>query len=192
MSNKIVIALNAPKEAGKDFAASIIKKHYGIDQQRFAKYVIDDVREAYGISEGVWNSLYTREDKDKPHLAFGGASPRKALIHQAESVRKPRDGKDYYARVACKEADELGDDKILFGDLGFTEEIDTLVKVFGARNILVIKIMNPVDRSKGDSRSYLSDGLLDAHGVMHKEVMNRRDSTFEEELLESLRDMLDK
>jgi hypothetical protein len=93
-------------------------------------------------------------------------SPREALVYISEIVVKPRWGKDYFGKarvISLQEALEVNPVNTLYvdGSCAFDEEIEGVINIMGQDNVLLLRIHRDGYTFDGDSRSYISDGLVD-------------------------------
>jgi len=163
---KKVLLINAPPDSGKDEAARIIidlltSKGIKSQHKEFKSTLFKAVKSAYGITNEVWEELYTRENKELPsyYLTYGGVpiSPRQAMINMSEDVMKPLFGEKVFGIAA---ANSLEDGWNIFSDSGFDEEALPIINICGRENVKVLQIIRPNKTFEGDSRYWLSTHLL--------------------------------
>lgn len=168
------VILNGPPGCGKDMIADYLTKYSGpsdIEHASFKEELIDITCKWYGVRREVFNSLYTRELKEKASNIFDGKSPRQALIYISEEVTKPLLGKDYFGKAFVSRYSDP-DKLYVVSDGGFEEELQPLIDNAGADSILVIKIYRDGCSFEGDSRNYLSDSFLKEKGVKQHSLQN--------------------
>lgn len=177
MKGKVII-LNGPPGSGKDVIAKYMSEsNGGIDvfHREVKKTLFKQALAISGINEEDWFLRYEdRELKNKPWDKLGGLSQRQFLIKISEEWVKPVFGKDFYGEVAGKLAKDYVNHKctVVFSDGGFQEEFDTIKKIVGEENILLVRLYRGECTFEGDSRSYLSNPNFEM------ELIN--DSTLEE------------
>ena len=88
-----------------------------------------------------------------------GLSQREFLIKISEEWFKPVFGKDFYAKEAGEAAasELLWDNSVVFSDVGFQEEFDTIKSIVGKENILLVRLYREGINWNGDSRGYLKN-----------------------------------
>jgi hypothetical protein len=189
--NPKIFLLNGPPNSGKDFGADILW-YNGAEQVRFKDRLLDITKVIYGIeSSAVFEN---RELKEKPSPAFKGLSPRQALIYVSEKVIKPAFGVNFFGEALCDKISEIMSIRerqlgsitfpidFVVSDSGFTEEIDSLIRRFGAKAIVVIQIESEGCTFKEDSRGYVGDYAKEK-GCLVYNVVNNKDASFERDLL---------
>ena len=163
---KRVIVFNAPPDSGKDVAVDYMEEvlrfeGHNVRHLEFKETLFALVKSTYGISDGVWDGLYTRENKELPsyYLTYRGhpISPREALINMSEKVIKPLYGEEAFGLAACS---GIVKGINLFSDGGFNAEMIPLINLVGARNVLVVKIFRGGRDYSKDSRDYLDIDYL--------------------------------
>jgi len=156
-SEKKVVILNGPPGSGKDTLAGILAQTYiGGVHLEFKQKLFALTKMIYGVSDDVWDGLYSRESKETPHPLFGGLSPRQALIKVSEEVIKPNFGKSYFGEQA---AVSLSGQIHFFSDGGFVEEVKPIINKIGAENVLIIRLSREGCDFSSDSRMYLPDDI---------------------------------
>lgn len=174
MGNKKVIVLNAPPNSGKDVGVEfLVKKFLGIGRlshhQEFKRGLFKATKAAYGISENEWESMYTRENKERKTsrlvISNRPVSPREALINMSEVVMKPLFGKEVFGIMA---AEALEEGLNFFSDGGFNEEMLPLKREVGENNILLLRISREGCSFEGDSRSYIDSCDYYSHDIINE------------------------
>lgn len=157
-----IILFNGPPNSGKDAAAEYLSDTYGAFHSSFKTHLFEVTQTIYNIVPYVWNHWYSREGKEIPREELGGLSCRQALIYISEEIVKPVFGKDFWGKSEAKWLIKYmeGDEVVVFSDAGFDDEVTPLVDAFGKENVYIIKIEREGCSYKGDSRNYLSDGLV--------------------------------
>ena len=186
---KPVILLNAPPNAGKDEIAKILSRKLGLPHLEFKNKLFEIAKAISGLTEEQWDSIYTREDKEKPTELLFGLSPRQFMIKVSEEVIKPNFGKDYFGRVAAEQAYGCGG---VFSDSGFNQEAEEVVYKCGSDFVFVVQFERIGCSFKGDSRDYLTSPHIKHYlkttnnGTLEKiteEIINWVSSHYEEDIL---------
>jgi hypothetical protein len=136
--------------SGKDTAAGLIPDSHHL-QLKTALYATVGLH--YRLTDAALAAMCTRERKEVPAAAFGGLSPRQALIHVAEDILKPRHGSDYFARIT---AAAIGPGLSVVSDCGFQDDVDAMERRVGPQNVLLIRLHRRGRTYAGDSRSYVT------------------------------------
>lgn len=160
---KIVI-INAPPNAGKDYAAEKFAKWYGTIHQSFKYTLIKITCAIYGVSVEWWNENYTREQKEIPMDVLGGRSMRQALIHTSENVIKPIFGNDWFGKLT--KGMIIQDEINIFSDGGFIEEMIPLTELDA--EILLIRMTADGCSFDNDSRDFITDEDLSEYGLTER------------------------
>lgn len=169
MTKKVII-FNAPPFAGKDIATVHLVKHLnskGINShhKEVKENLFKATKACFGLSDGVWEDLYQRENKELPsyYLINDGKhfSPREAMINTSENVLKPLFGKDVFGIMAAKSLEEGVN---IFSDGGFAEEVQCLLDEVGEENFLLVHVTRDGCSFEGDSRDYVT-GFPNTHTV---------------------------
>lgn len=85
-------------------------------------------------------------------------SIRQAMIYVSELVCKPAFGEAYFGMVR---AENVQQGLYIDGSCGFPEELPPLISKVGQENILLVRIHRDGFTFEGDSRGYISDGVID-------------------------------
>ena len=146
------ILLNGPPRVGKN---SIGRMLWSVlpqcDSFKFAQPIIDFMWKEFGIR-------MEEVEKDKPHPALFGRTPREAAIRYSESFCKPLFGIDYFGKRAVDvilQAEAVAQTRVaIFTDSGFVSEARPVVDALGAGNVLQVRLHRLAHTFQGDSRSY--------------------------------------
>jgi hypothetical protein len=161
-----VIVFNAPPDSGKDIAVDYMEEYLrftgrNVKHLEFKETLFALVKSTYGVTDEVWEGLYTRENKELPsyYLTYNGLpiSPREALINMSEKVIKPLYGDKAFGLAACS---GIIKGINLFSDGGFNAEMLPIIELVGARNVLIVKIFRDGRDYSKDSRDYLDTDYL--------------------------------
>jgi hypothetical protein len=96
-------------------------------------------------------------EKDLPHPALNGRTPREVAIAYSEKFCKPLYGQDYFGHCAVRAIEQMSRIQMAvccFTDSGFAHEAGPVASHVGAKNVLQIRIHRPGRNFQGDSRSY--------------------------------------
>ena len=191
MKTKLILIAGAPR-SGKDTLARLLYPVFQQEGLTSFMFVISDTLKAathWAYDTPKKNINAYEECKDKPHDDFLGETPRNAYIDHAERYMKPKHGMDVYAQFMVKKIERSIESRkvrnqnnavYFLPGVGFQEEIDVIIKAFGEKNVLLIKL----ERAGTDFK-------LDSRGPVHHidpsmEVVLVNDKTlaeFEEEAL---------
>lgn len=176
MHRKTIFLFNGPPGCGKDAACAEIMR---LDQETiyayYKEWLYEKTAKSLGFTFEAWSKICQDTVlKDTPMFTQWGSveTPRQMLIHVAESVLKPKYGRDC---IAVKMAERLKEKvkgldhyTVVVPDLGFPEELTTLREHFPDANIVLVHIQRPSHTYKGDSRSYIDspDATIDNGGSL--------------------------
>ena len=161
-----LIVFNAPARQGKDTAAKYLGKLYDSPPLSFAEPLKLATHAAFGLYDVLgrptpWDTY--EECKDIPSLDFYGHTPREAYINHAEKYFKPLYGRGVYADLLLRRLKPLHSTYCgIISDLGFIEELTTLINGIGAENILLIRLHRTGGNTLKDSRCYLHSEAVQA------------------------------
>lgn len=151
-----VVLLNAPPNAGKDFAAAHLVSCTFAKHCEFKNTLHNIAMAVTGLSSEEYYLIYNdRELKEKPHPKFFGKSPREMMIWISEEVCKPEFGK-YFFGIAAANTLDLKKGSV-FSDSGFPDEVYPLAEVVGPENVYVVRFTRNGATFEGDSRGYLKE-----------------------------------
>lgn len=146
-----VLLLNGPPRSGKDTIGrtlwDLIPRLVNL---KFAEPIVQFMFQAYSIR-------MEQTEKDQPHPALNGRTPREVAIAYSERFCKPLYGQDYFGKLAARSIDQM--EKIAmqvccFTDSGFVHEARPVALHVGGHNVLQIRVTRPGRTFQGDSRSY--------------------------------------
>lgn len=146
-----VLLLNGPPRSGKDtIGRTLWDLIPRLVNMKFAEPIVQFMFQAYSIR-------MEQTEKDLPHAALNGRTPREVAIAYSERFCKPLYGQDYFGHCAVRSIEQM--EKIAmqvccFTDSGFTHEAGPVVARFGGGNVLQIRVSRPGRNFQGDSRSY--------------------------------------
>jgi hypothetical protein len=151
-----VVVFNGPPRSGKDTLAAFIRGATQAKPMEFKRKLIELALMISGVSSSDWEFWY-QEDKEQPRNDLGGHSCRSFLIMVSEEMIKPHMGSDYFGLAAANELEMyLPGHGVVFTDSGFPAELQCVVNVVGAENVIVVQLMRDGTDFSGDSRVYLS------------------------------------
>ena len=183
MSKKIIL-LNAPPGAGKDFAAQFLVKNVkDCRLDKFARVLKERTHALYGFPNRDF--MYYEDTKDIASNDFLGLTPRQAYIKVSETYFKPTHGNRVFGELLSKELSNISEEVIAISDSGFYEEAKVLIEKYGTSNVLLIKIHREGCDFSEDSRDYIE------LPVVSKWILNKGDTSFEEEVLSFVLNWLD-
>lgn len=164
---KTVIILNAPPASGKDTIAELIAEKIGAVHTCFKQHLYECTAQWYGLNLNYFKYIATnRRYKDNTDSVasqkeLGGLTPREALIHVSEDVKKPQFGDDYFGRAA---ANALTDGVTVFSDGGgWLEELQPIIDT--ADKVLVCRLFRAGYTFNQDSRMYFDKEIEGARVV---------------------------
>ena len=157
------IVLNGPPNSGKDTLAFILQDVYGFSKQAMKDMLYSDTAEYFRVDrkelvrrasdrkmkEESWGPLNIPDGVDTSRIL----SPRDALIHVSETVKKPKYGDDYFGKAAAQACVHAGAPLVVFSDGGFPEEVKPLQKIF--QQVVIFRLYRDDCSFEGDSRDYL-------------------------------------
>ncbi len=160
-----IVFLNGPPGSGKDTAADQFLGRY---RAKFAAPTKAMVCGGLGVT-----LEWLEENKDKPHPALNGETPRKFLIRLSEDFIKPIYGDQFFGKVMVELLKKFGDNAVVFiTDSGFLSEAIPVVAHVGIENCLKIELYRKGKDFKNDSRSYWHmDGLATRN--VHNDLTTR-------------------
>lgn len=145
-----IVFLNGPPRSGKDTIVKWLMPSFQISHLKFAAPL---KRQCCALLQVSLEWL--EENKDKPHPALKGGTPREYLINMSEKFIKPIYGDDFFGHVLASEAANPSMlNTILISDSGFECEAWPVVKRFGLENCVKVQLTRPGYDFSKDSRSY--------------------------------------
>lgn len=174
-----IIIFNGPKHSGKTTAIRhLLDYDYSSGTDRMievkaSEFVSDAICSLLGMDSYTFN-LYYDLIKDEPMKELSGMSIRQAMIWLSEDVMKPKFGLDVFGsstvtamRRFFSIMEDVGEEPVILGDIGFDAEAKCVVDTFGPENVFLVRIERPEHNFVGDSRSYLN---ADAIGILPENV----------------------
>lgn len=155
---KLAILINGPPRAGKDTAGNhILACIPEAVKVKFSDPVKDGAHHAYGLDCSI---DHYEDVKDIPNDDFLGLTPREAYIQISEDFMKPRHGKHVYGNLAAGRIMRNPASLFVIPDSGFQSETESLLKVLGNKNVLLIRVHREGCNFSSDSRSYIKPDCL--------------------------------
>ncbi|QOC54410.1 hypothetical protein Atoyac15_46 [Aeromonas phage Atoyac15] len=165
-----VYILNGPAGIGKDTLAQMLVQtmcQWGqrADRLEFKGALIRIAKAITGVSDGEWDRLYRRDQKERAQAVYGGLSARQLLIKISEEWVKPQFGKNHFGSLALADVNKLGTGHYFFSDGGFIEELLPMVEA--GHHVTVLRLFRDGYQyaGSGDSRSYIKLAEAAAHGI---------------------------
>ena len=146
-----ILLLNGPPRSGKDtIGRTLWNLIPRLVNMKFAEPIVQFMFQAYSIR-------MEQTEKDLPHEALSGRTPREVAIAYSEKFCKPLYGQDYFGKRAVQSIEQM--EKIAmqvccFTDSGFVHEAGPVAMHVGGSNVLQIRVRRPGRNFQGDSRSY--------------------------------------
>lgn len=163
-----ILILNGCPGSGKDTVSDYLVKNYNYKTIAFKDSAYKAVYEHYNISKEQYMELYNdRSLKDTPSELLRGRSPRSAMQHVIEEIKKPLYGKDYLAKETIEIIQKDVYNNYVISDLGLPEEEIAVHYYLKNENYKIIYIdRNGYDFSK-DTRS--------KRQIIHYNIYNNSD-----------------
>jgi hypothetical protein len=186
MPSKIIL-LNGPKACGKNVAVDRIRESINVVDRRCKDHLFIATSVLFKMTMEEFNVHYEcRETKETPKDEFSitirefnrlapvigqmGCDPqlegevrlsvREALIYVSEIVCKPAFGRDYFGIARAESINLTGMECAIDDSCGFDDEIEPTIERLGMDNVMLIRILGR-GNFDGDSRNYISDGVVD-------------------------------
>ncbi len=156
VTNRPVILLNAPPNAGKDTIAHEISCVMGWPHKEFKGKLFELAKAISGLDDAAWEYIYHRDRKEKPQEVLWGLSPRDFMIDISERMIKPLTGKNYFGEILGRECAHGA----VVSDSGFNEEAEALCRTVGANNVYCVRFTREGCSFNGDSRNYLTTPMI--------------------------------
>lgn len=147
-----VIFFNGPPRVGKDEAARALYD-YGAYHEKLSEPLKTGLRKMFSLTESEISQF--EDNKDEPSPIFNGLSWRKAQVRLSEDFFKPTFGKEILGHLCLRRIHRVMPRLVAISDSGFVEETLPIVREFGAKNCLLIRLSAKGRSFVGDSRSYI-------------------------------------
>lgn len=157
-----IIWLNGPPQCGKDTAARIIQNKFKSRcyHSKLAAPIENSIRNLFKyLPDRTWKIL-REKNKDLISSELLNKSLREIFISFSEDWAKKVFGEGVFGELALRNLTNVleqspNTDLVVFSDSGFIQEIEPIIKKFGASNNLIIRIYRDGYTFNNDSRSYL-------------------------------------
>jgi hypothetical protein len=150
-----IILLNGPARSGKDFAAAHLMDATKDDDPVHLKLSTPLKIMAGEILAESCEDL----EKIKDRTLDFGASYRDVQIMLFESIAQTFT-RSWLGQAMTRKIKKLDVNIIVISDVGRDEEIEPLIKAFGAKNILVVQIFRDGCSFDNDIRYYITDARV--------------------------------
>ena len=161
-----IVLFNAAPGGGKDVAAQACVEAFGGEHFEFKQKLFEIALSVANISPELWWRIYNNRsdpssaNKESPLPILGGLSQREFLIKISEEWVKPIFGETYFGDCASSAVLNSSSSNFFFSDSGFLPEAESLIKMVGKHNILLVQILREGYTFEGDSRDYLPVGAF--------------------------------
>ena len=184
-----IVLFNAAPGGGKDVAAQACVEAFGGEHFEFKQKLFEIALNVANIAPESWWRIYNNRsdpssaNKESPLPVLGGLSQREFLIKISEEWVKPIFGDSYFGDCAVSAVLSSNYSNFFFSDSGFMAEAESLTKMVGRENVLLVQIQRDGHTFEGDSRDYLPlEGF--SHFVIVKN--NRSLSKFRDSIVSSV------
>jgi len=148
-----LIAVCGFKRSGKDTIADFLVRQYGYHKISIA----DPLKDACKVLFGFTHEQINGQSKDIPSEDWYNLTPRQILQFFGTEMMQfrlqelmPKCGRMFWIKRMCKEIDGRKLDKIVVPDVRFVHEYNELIKVYGVKNVEVIKVSREICGNSGD------------------------------------------
>jgi|LGOV01.1.fsa_nt_gb hypothetical protein len=149
-----VILLNGPKRSGKDYIAERVALLGGMTVRSMMQPMKIAALTLRGLHPDTWLQFETRKDEPAPEL--DGQTPREVYIAHGTMMRE-RYGQNFVANLWMRHTSEArGCNDIIVPDVRFAPEVDAVVRLVGARNVVLVGVHRKGTNWDNDIGSYLS------------------------------------
>lgn len=192
---KQIIILNGPPQCGKDELANHLVANYpNFKKAKFADELKKMTHRAYNTTNQAADAF--EHVKDIPNVEFFGLTPRQAYIGFSENFIKKMHGKDFFGLLLASHIQtrhQKEDDVFIISDGGFSEEVEPLIKTFGAKMITIVRLSREGSdfAASGDSRRYIYAEQFSEQAPNFTDLANTG-STVEEYLKEATQALKEK
>ncbi|QOC54314.1 hypothetical protein Atoyac13_42 [Aeromonas phage Atoyac13] len=165
-----IFVLNGPAGIGKDTLAEALVKVmilWGVQASRleFKGALIRIAKAVTGVTDGEWDRLYRRDQKERVQSVYGNLSARQLLIKISEEWVKPQFGKQHFGRLALAEVERIGNGFYFFSDGGFIQELAPLAEAGHHVTVLRLHREGFEYAGTGDSRTYITRAEAAQHDI---------------------------
>jgi hypothetical protein len=149
----MIILMNGPPGSGKDMAATYFKKDLPNAYEVKASQPLKKAFRALFQFGDIQARTMLNEQKDQELVALSNMTPRQVQI-ELSSFMKHHFGAEILGHILARTINQLPYNYFIVSDIGFQEETEALVKVFGNR-IKCIQLSRPHCNFDNDSRGYI-------------------------------------
>ena len=152
----MIVLFNGPPGSGKDDACGVLVK-YGFTHLSFAHELLKSVVDYFNVDYDWFMEGYNIRDIKENYVesSLGLRTRRQAMIYVAEDVMKPLYGKNYYADQVVKQINKNPKGRYCISDLGYHEELETVVDAVSKENVAVIQLVRRGYDFSSDKRKYI-------------------------------------
>lgn len=167
-----LILFNGPRHSGKDTAAIYCSEQYSAHHFKLSAPIKAAIKSMFEISNDCVE-LLEQEKTSRVPLLFD-KSYVECQISFSEDWAKKLFGNYVFGNLAARHIEEYiwnnpAQELYVCSDSGFAIEAEPLIKMFGVKNVLLVKIFRTGKTFNGDSRSY-----IDLEGVTTVSVSNNK------------------
>jgi hypothetical protein len=159
--NKRLVLFNGPRHSGKDTAVDYLWQKHQAFRFKMSRPLKDAIKAFFNLSSSDVD--YLESKKTEPDDLLFGQSYVDVQIAMSEHWAKEFFGTRIFGKMAARElfrgAVATSANLYLCSDCGFDYEADPLIELFGASNVLLVRLHRTGKTFEGDSRSYVSFNL---------------------------------
>lgn len=153
-----VVLFNGPRHSGKDTAAIRCVRTFGAHHFKFSGPIKAAIKAAYSLADA--DVEYLESIKTEPCSLLMGKSYVEVQISFSEDWVKPFWGVEAFGHLAVRGLqaaikEDPAQGLYVSSDSGFAQEAVPVVNLFGAQNVLLVKLIRDGKTFEGDSRSYI-------------------------------------
>lgn len=153
-----VVLFNGPRHSGKDTAAIRCVRTFEAHHFKFSGPIKAAIKAAYSLADA--DVEYLESIKTEPCSLLMGKSYVEVQISFSEDWVKPFWGVEAFGHLAVRGLqaaikEDPAQGLYVSSDSGFAQEAVPVVNLFGAQNVLLVKLIRDGKTFEGDSRSYI-------------------------------------
>lgn len=167
------IFFNGPPRCGKDTSARAALEIPGVKFERFAMPIKTAFAGMMGRAVDDYGNVEFYEDRKEELVPELGVTYRQWQIDFSEKFMKPLYGQDVFARMLIGRTP--AGSHLAISDSGFLCEVAPVARVFGPKNVLLVRIHRDGTDFSRDSRSYVDCPLIEAVDIENNDCQ----TTFE-------------
>jgi len=163
-----IILFNGPPGSGKDFATRIIMQELAVDEpmhMKLSKPLKDLVMDHFNITPDQ-----LEQTKDTAPTEFR-TTLRDYQIALFEAIARVL-GKEWLATSLVNRIKRFDNNIIVVSDVGREEELNPIIKNFGAKNILLLQTYRQGTSFKSDIRQYVDDPRIKSQLIKNDGTIN--------------------